>query len=151
MSEPNYLGRHPDVYETCSAQLRRDIVKDVLENFSSGISYESCCWAADIPPDIFNRWRLEDPRLNKACMKRLAELEREYVRTMRGHPNPQTGDKPSASEQKMAHEALKQTNRAWMPKRGADGLAEGLVELEKSLPAPAYALVVATLHKHVDS
>lgn len=153
----HYLGRHPDVYDTCSAELRREIVKDVLENFDAGISYESCCWAADVPPDVFTRWRNEDPRLEKACRKRLALLEKEYVRIMRGKPDlNQLGDdgrpiKPTASEQKMAHEALKQTNRYWMPKQAAAGLTEGLTELEKSLPAGVYALVVSTLHKHLDA
>lgn len=147
----HYLGRHPDVYETCSPDLRREIIKEVLENFATGISYESCCWAADVSPDVFTGWRKADPRLHKACMKRLAELEKAYVRTMNGKPDPTTGEKPSPSAMKMAHEALKQTNRAWQPKQAAAGLTEGLLELEKSLPAPVYALVVSTLHKHLDA
>lgn len=153
----HYLGRHPDTYDTCSAELRREIIKDVLENFDAGISYESCCWAADVPPDVFTRWRQEDPRLEKACRKRLALLEKEYVRIMRGKPDLNQLDddgqpiKPTASEQKMAHEALKQTSRYWAPKQAAAGLTEGLTELEKSLPAAVYALVVSTLHKHLDA
>jgi hypothetical protein len=146
----HYLGRHPDVYDTCSAELRRQIVQDVLANFDAGISYESCCWAADVSPDVFTRWRNEDPRLEKACRRRLALLEKEYVRIMRGKAD-ESGEKPTASEQKMAHEALKQTNRYWMPKQAAAGLTEGLTELEKSLPPPIYALVVSTLHKHLDA
>lgn len=147
----HYLGRHPDTYDTCSAELRREIIKDVLENFDAGISYESCCWAADVPPDVFTRWRQEDPRLEKACRKRLALLEKQYVRIMRGKLDPETGEKPSSSEAKMAHEALKQTSRYWAPKQAAAGLTEGLTELEKSLPAAVYALVVSTLHKHLDA
>jgi hypothetical protein len=146
----HYLGRHPDIYDTCSADLRRQIVTEVLQNFDAGISYESCCWAADVPPAVFSRWRLEDPRLEKACRRRLALLEKEYVRIMRGKLD-EAGHKPSPSEQKMAHEALKQTSRYWMPKQAAAGLAEGLTELEKSLPPAVYALVVGTLHKHLDA
>lgn len=147
----HYLGRHPDVYDTCSEELQRQIVKDVLDNFDAGISYESCCWAADCPPDVFTRWRNADPRLEKACRKRLALLEKQYVRVMRGKLDPETGEKPSLAESKMAHEALKQTNRYWAPKTGGAQIGEGLVELQKSLPPAMYALVVSTLHKYVDA
>lgn len=158
----HYLGRHPDAYDTCSADLRRELIKEVLDNFDAGVSYESCCWAADVPPDVFTRWRQEDPRLEKACRRRLALLEKDYVRTMRGKPLLDDkgvervggdGDPiwPSAHQMKMAHEALKQTNRYWMPKQAAAGLTEGLTELEKSLPPNVYALVVSTLHKHLDA
>lgn len=147
----HYLGRHPDTYNTCSAELRREIVKEVLENFDAGISYESCCWAADIPPEVFTRWRNEDPRLEKKCRQKLALLEKEYVRIRRGKPDPQTGVEPSATDRKIAGEMLAQTNRYWQPKQAAAGLTEGLAELEKSLPPATYALIVSTLHKHLDA
>lgn len=159
----HYLGRDPALYDTCSEGLKREVIQQVLENFDAGISYESCCWAADVPPDVFTRWRQEDPRLEKACRKRLALLEKDYVRTMRGlcklGPDGKTpelnegGERiyPTAQQQKMAHEALKQTNLYWAPKSAAAQLADGLAELEKLLPAPAYSQVVSTLHKYLGS
>jgi len=147
----HYLGRHPDVYDTCSEELRREVVKQVLDNFDAGISYESCCWAADCPPEVFTRWRNEDPRLEKRCRNRLALLEKEYVRIRRGKPDPDTGEVPSPTDRKIAGEMLAQTNRYWAPKQAAAGLGEGLTELEKSLPPAVYALVVSTLHKHLDA
>lgn len=155
----HYLGRDPALYDTCSPQLKREVIQEVLANFDAGVSYESCCWAADVPPEVFTRWRQEDPRLEKACRKRLALLEKAYVRTMRGLPeldedgNPKIVDGervyPTAQQQKMAHEALKQTSLYWAPKSAAAQLAEGLQELEKQLPAKEYGLVVSTLHKYL--
>lgn len=147
----HYLGRDPSVYDTCSDDLKRQVIKDVLANLAEGVSYESACWAADISPEAFSQWKNDDPRLMKAWRRQIALQERELVRMMRGKPDEKTGEKPSAAEMKMAHEALKQTQRAWMPRQAAAGLGEGLLELEKSLPAPVYALVVSTLHKHLDA
>lgn len=166
MSE-HYLGRDPDLFTTCSPELRREVIKQVLDNFDSGASYESCCWAAEVPPDIFTAWRQADKRLEKACRQRLAQLEIEHVRVMRGLPpkkHPDTGlpwtmnealaygwQPPTQMQQRMAHEALKVLSKYWAPKQQGAQLAAGLEELAKALPAETYALVVNTLHKHIDA
>lgn len=149
-SDLSILGRDPRLYETASPALRKQVIKEVLANFAEGISYESCCWAADIPPDIFTQWRHESVQLEKACRRELAKLEKTYVRAMRGKPDETTGEKPSPAEMKFAHEALKQTNRYWAPKSAGAGIADGLSELVKLLPQETYALVVSTLSKHID-
>lgn len=151
MSDHYSGGRRPDFFNTCSDALRRDVIKRVLDNFESGISYESCCWAEEVPPDTFTRWRQEDQRLEIACRKRLALIEKHHVRIMNGKADPVTGEMPTATDRRFSQEILKQTNRAWAPKQAGAQLAEGLAELQKALPAPVYALVISTLHKHVDS
>lgn len=138
------------MYDTCSDALKREVIKQVLENFKSGISYESCCWAADVPPEVFNRWRLNSTLLNKACMREMALLEKECVRIKNGQPD-KDGNRPTAMDQRMAFETLKLTNRAWMPKQTGAALAAGLEELQKLLPADTYSTVVSTLHKHIDA
>jgi hypothetical protein len=157
MSE-HYLGRDPDIFATCSPELRREIITKVLENFESGASYESCCWAAEIPPDIFTAWRQADKRLDKRCRQKLGELEIEYVRVMRNKPPKALSEEDraawkgySASDQKMAHEALKVLSKYWAPKQSGVQLQAGLEELSKALPVDMYALVVNTLHKHLDA
>jgi len=165
MSE-HYLGRDPTIYDTCSPELQRQVIRDVLDNFDSGASYESCCWAAEIPPDVFTRWRNLDPRLEKRCRQKLAQLEIEHVRVMRGlHPKKSPDgelwtrqqalasgwEPPTQMQQRMAHEALKVLSKYWAPKQQGAQLAAGLEELSKSLPAETYALVVNTLHKHIDA
>jgi hypothetical protein len=153
-----YLGRDPDIFTTCSPALRKQVIEKVLENFSSGASYESCCWAAEIPPEIFSAWRQADKRLEKACRQKLAELEIEYVRVMRGLPPKNMTEEQralwkgySASDQKMAHEALKVLSKYWAPRQQGAQLQAGLEELSKTLPVEAYALVVNTLYKHIDA
>ena len=140
----HYLGRHPDFWNTCSDGLKREVIKEVLENMRQGVSFDNCCWAADVPPEIFNSWREQDPRLHKACMKELAMLEKELVKKVR------EGGR-GLSEAKAALEVLERTFRAWTRKSQqtiVKNFEDALIEIKKRLPPDAYEIVVEVLDKH---
>lgn len=140
----HYLGRDPAMLENCSDVLRREITKQVLEGLRLGVSFDNCCWAAEVSPELFTKWRESDPRLHKACMKELAMLERELVRKVR------EGGR-GLSEAKAALEVLERTFKSWARKTTQTitrTFEEALVELKKRLPAEQYEVVVEVLNKH---
>jgi hypothetical protein len=142
MSE-HYLGRDPRVLENCSDVLKREIIKEVLASLRLGVSFENCCWGAEISPELFTKWREEDPRLHKACMKELALLERELVRKVR------EGGR-GLSEAKAALEVLERTFKSWARKTQQTitrNFEDALANLKKRLPPEQYEIVVEELSK----
>lgn len=140
----HYLGRDPRALENCSDGLKREIIKEVLESLRLGVSFENCCWAAEVSPETFTKWRESDPRLHKACMKELALLERELVRKVR------EGGR-GLSEAKAALEVLERTFKSWARKTQQTvvrNFEEALGELKKRLPPAEYEIVVDVLSKH---
>jgi hypothetical protein len=138
------LGRDPRKLENCSDTLKKTIIKEVLESLRLGVSFDNCCWGAEISPETFTRWREGDERLHKACMKELALLERELVRKVR------EGGR-GLSEAKAALEVLERTFKSWARKTQqtvVKNFEEALVEMKGRLEPDAYAVVVEVLTKH---
>ena len=127
-----------------SDKTKRQVLSEIIKNVKEGIPLESACWAADVDPEIFGEWMQLEPRVRQAVMREYAILERTLVRQVR-----EGGRGMSAA--KAALEVLERQFRSWARKTNvtlSSQLNDALEELEKTLPAEHYELVLKVLAKH---
>ena len=138
------LGRSVEFMRNMSDKTKRQVLSEIIKNVKEGIPLESACWAADVDPEIFGEWMQLEPRVRQAVMREYAILERTLVRQVR-----EGGRGMSAA--KAALEVLERQFRSWARKTNvtlSSQLNDALEELEKTLPAEHYELVLKVLAKH---
>ena len=138
------LGRSAEFMRNMSDKTKRQVLSEIIKNVKEGIPLESACWAADVDPEIFGEWMQLEPRVRQAVMREYAILERTLVRQVR-----EGGRGMSAA--KAALEVLERQFRSWARKTNvtlSSQLNDALEELEKTLPAEHYELVLKVLAKH---
>jgi hypothetical protein len=152
------LGAPLTIWEHPSETLKNNTIAAVLANVKIGMSWEGCCYEADVPTSIFDEWRRADARLEKACRQARASLEKELVMGARGLTKNEDGEDPDVwlkhqrRVSKTCFEVLQRTFPGWAMKApsasNTAALDKALDELEKMLPAAEYRQVVDTMAKH---
>ena len=138
------IGRSEEFMARMSDKTRRQCLRRILNNVKQGIPLESACWAADIDPDVFERWMREEPRVRQAVLREYAILERTLVQQVR-----EGGRGMSAA--KAALEILERQFKSWARKTNVtltSQLDSALAELEKQLPKEHFEVVLKVLATH---
>ena len=141
---PPFVAKDPEKRANPGKNAKADAIRSILNDIRLGVPPDTACWIAEIDPEIFQGWMLEDRRLRHGVMKRLGEYEKELILKV------QAGG-PGLGQSRAALEILGRTFKRWSQKTDVtlvSALQDAVAELKKRLPPETLRQVLEILEKH---